>query len=206
MLTLTAPVIGILRGVSEGHFGNIMKASFESGLDAIEVTMNTPGAPGIVERNRKGLSPGKWLGMGTIRNLDEAKTAFNAGAMFFVTPNTDVDVIEFAVSRHIPVIAGALTPTEVYRAWAAGADMVKVFPAGVFGPAYMKDLHGPFDTIPLVAVGGVTIENVREYIDAGAEAVGVGSSLFGKQALKENSWNGIREHVGKFIDQCRTNI
>lgn len=206
MLTLTAPVIGILRGVLESHFGNIMKASFEAGLDAIEVTMNTPGAPGIIERNRKGLAPGKWLGMGTIRNLDEAKTASDAGAMFFVTPNTDVDVIAFAVSRNIPVIAGALTPSEVYRAWSAGADMVKVFPAGVFGPGYMKDLHGPFDNIPLVAVGGVTVENVREFLDAGALAVGVGNSLFGKQALKENSWSDVGVSVAKFIDQCRMNI
>lgn len=203
MLSLNAPVVGILRGISPGMFGNVMKASFDAGLEAIEITMNTPGAPGILEENRKHVSDGQWLGMGTIRNMSEARTAFDAGAMFFVTPNVDTQVIEFAVSRHIPIIAGALTPTEVYTAWHAGADMVKVFPAGVFGPKYIKDLHGPFDDVPLVAVGGVSITNVRDYLNAGAVAVGVGNILFGAQALKDGSFQEIGDHVQKFIEQCR---
>lgn len=198
-----APVVGILRGVSPERFGNIMKASFDAGLEAIEVTMNTPGAPGIIEKSRKDVAKGKWLGMGTIRNVSEAQIAYDAGAMFFVTPNMDTAVIAFAVSRHIPIIAGALTPTEVYAAWNAGADMVKVFPAGVFGPKYIQDLHGPYDSLPLVAVGGVSFSNVKEYLDSGAAAVGVGNSLFGGQALKDGSWSDIGDHVRKFIQQCQ---
>lgn len=206
MLTENAPVIGILRGVIPAHFGGIMEASFEAGLEAIEVTMNTPGAAAIISDSRNRVPKGCWLGMGTIRNLAEAKIAHDAGAMFFVTPNLDVDVIDFAVSRNIPIIAGALSPTEVYAARAAGADMVKVFPASAFGPRYIKDLHGPFDTVPLVAVGGVSMANVREYLDAGAAAVGVGDSLFGKSALTQGLWHEIGQNVQKFIAQCRKNI
>ena len=117
----------------------------------------------MVAEQRPNLPAGKLLGMGTIRNLDEARKAVTAGAMFLVTPNTDAAVIAYAAERRVPVIAGAFTPTEVYAAWSAGAAMVKVFPCGAYGPGYIRDLRGPFDQIPLVAVGGVTRENVKAY-------------------------------------------
>lgn len=196
------PVVGILRGIRPDYFKDIMHASFDSGLQAIEVTMNTENAVQMVSGCRLSVPDGRLLGMGTIRNLDEAKKAADAGAMFFVTPNLDESVIQFANERKIPIITGALTPTEIYKAWAAGADMVKVFPCRVFGPGYIRDLLGPFEHIPLVAVGGVTISNVRDYLSAGACAVGVGTSLFGKEAIKEKNLSLLSENVKNFISCC----
>ena len=202
-MQLDVPVIGILRGIGAEVFGPLMQASFAAGLQAIEVTMNTLGAEEIVAANRDKVPAGKYLGMGTIRNLSEAERAYKAGAMFFVTPNVDPDVIGFAGSKNVPVIAGGLTPTEVYRAWEAGASMVKVFPCrSLGGPQYIRELRGPFDHVPLVAVGGVTRENVGEYLQAGITAVGVGVSLFGKQAVAAKDWVTVGKNVEQFIKRC----
>jgi 2-dehydro-3-deoxyphosphogluconate aldolase/(4S)-4-hydroxy-2-oxoglutarate aldolase len=179
-----------------------MEISFESGLQAIEITMNTDNALQIVSLLKPSVPSGKLLGMGTIRNIREAKEAVGAGAMFLVTPNTDTEVIEYARSNSVPVIAGALTPTEVFSAWSAGAEMVKVFPCRTFGPQYIRDLRGPFEQIPLVAVGGVDLNNITEYFAAGVRAVGASSSLFGRKALSENNIRQLGENVKNFISLC----
>jgi 2-dehydro-3-deoxyphosphogluconate aldolase/(4S)-4-hydroxy-2-oxoglutarate aldolase len=203
-MQLEVPVIGILRGIGAEEFSPLMQASFSAGLQVIEVTMNTPRAERIIATNRDRVPAGNYLGMGTIRNLSEAQKAYEAGAMFFVTPNVDPEVIEFARNKDIPVIAGALTPTEVYKAWEAGAAMVKVFPCRALGgPLYLEELRGPFDHIPLVAVGGVTIENARDHLQAGATALGVGISLFGEQAVSAGDWDTVRNNVEAFIQCCK---
>jgi len=203
-MELDIPVIGILRGVEGDFFGEVMQISFAAGLTAMEVTMNTAGAEEIVREYRPAVPDGKLLGMGTIRTLDEAKRAVGAGAMFLVTPNLDLGVIEYAKAETIPIVAGALTPTEVYAAWSAGADLVKVFPCGAMGgPQYLKDLLGPFDHIRLAAVGGVSLANLQEYFAAGAAAVGVSTSLFGGKALREKNLEQIGHNVKNFIEHCR---
>jgi 2-dehydro-3-deoxyphosphogluconate aldolase/(4S)-4-hydroxy-2-oxoglutarate aldolase len=203
-MELEVPVIGILRGVEGDFFGEVMQISFAAGLTAMEVTMNTPGAEEIVREYRPAVPDGKLLGMGTIRTLDEARRAVAAGAMFLVTPNLDLGVIEYAKAETIPIVAGALTPTEVYSAWSAGADLVKVFPCGAMGgPQYLKDLLGPFDHIRLAAVGGVSLANLAEYFSAGAAAVGVSTSLFGGKALREKNLEQIGHNVKNFIEHCR---
>ncbi|RJR16409.1 MAG: 2-dehydro-3-deoxyphosphogluconate aldolase [Nitrospiraceae bacterium] len=201
-MKLDVPVIGILRGVEAAFFRSIMDVSFVSGLQAIEITMNTDQALNIVSANIASVPSGKLLGMGTIRNLAEARKAVEAGAMFLVTPNTDPEVIRYAKSKSVPIISGALTPTEVYTAWSAGADMVKVFPCRSFGPEYFRELRGPYELIPLVAVGGVDMDNIREYFAAGAGAVGASTSLFGRKALMERDLEAIAQNVKKFIALC----
>lgn len=203
-MKLEVPVIGILRGVEGDFFGEVMQISFAAGLMAMEVTMNTAGAGEIVREYRPAVPRGKLLGMGTIRNLDEARRAVAAGAMFLVSPNLDTGVIEYAKKEGIPIVAGALTPTEVYAAWSAGADLVKVFPCGAMGgPQYIKDLLGPFDHLRLAAVGGVSSANLQDYFAAGAAAVGVSTSLFGGKALREKNLDRIGQNVKKFIEHCR---
>ncbi|MDG4475017.1 bifunctional 4-hydroxy-2-oxoglutarate aldolase/2-dehydro-3-deoxy-phosphogluconate aldolase [Thiovibrio frasassiensis] len=203
-MELDVSVIGILRGVAGDFFGEAMQISFAGGLTAMEVTMNTPDAEKIVREYRSAVPAGKLLGMGTIRNLEEAIRAVAAGAMFLVTPNLDTKVIEYAKAEGVPIVAGALTPTEVYTAWSAGADLVKVFPCGAMGgPQYIKDLLGPFDHLRLAAVGGVSLANLPEYFKAGAAAVGVSTSLFGAKALREKNLDQIGQNVKIFIEHCR---
>jgi len=202
-MNLEVPIIGILRGISKDLFTQLMQISFAAGLQAIEITMNTPGAEEMVAKNRDSVPEGRYLGMGTIRNRAEAEKACAAGAMFLVTPNVDPEVIKFAANKNVPLIAGALTPTEVYRAWSAGASMVKVFPCRALGgPAYIRELHGPYDRVPLVAVGGVNLKNALEYLQAGAAALGVGMSLFGEQALIQKEWAAVSRNVERFIQCC----
>jgi 2-dehydro-3-deoxyphosphogluconate aldolase/(4S)-4-hydroxy-2-oxoglutarate aldolase len=197
---LKVPVIGILRGVDGPFFKRLMAASFEAGLQAIEVTMNTEGAEEMIAANRPLVPEGKLLGAGTVRTRSEAERALAAGAMFLVTPNLDAEVMESARSRKVPVIAGAMTPTEVHAAWKAGAAMVKVFPCGtVGGPRYIRELRGPFEEIPLVAVGGVSRDNVADYFAAGARAVGVSAALFGKTALAGEDLAELTANVKDFI-------
>ncbi len=197
---LETPVIGILRGVDSIFFGQTLKASFASGLQALEVTMNTDNVLEMVSRNRDFVPEGKLLGIGTVCRVKEAILAIDAGAMFLVTPNLNIEVIEYAKSRDVPVIVGALTPTEIFNAQSAGAAMVKVFPCSAMGgPQYIKDLRGPFDTIPLVAVGGVTIDSQNDYFKAGVQAVGVSSSLFGRQALKDKDTPLLSQNVENFL-------
>jgi 2-dehydro-3-deoxyphosphogluconate aldolase/(4S)-4-hydroxy-2-oxoglutarate aldolase len=198
---LDPPVIGILRGISGDFFGPLMDAAFEAGLQAIEVTLNTAHAEAMIAAQRSRVPQGRLLGMGTIRNLDEAKRSLDAGAMFLVTPNTDERVIDYAVSRNIPIVAGAFTPTEVYRAWDCGASLIKVFPCNQLGPEYIESLLGPFDQISLAAVGGVTKENVNAFLNAGAKAVGVGSSLFGRQAMELRQADQVKASVKDFLDR-----
>jgi 2-dehydro-3-deoxyphosphogluconate aldolase/(4S)-4-hydroxy-2-oxoglutarate aldolase len=198
---LNIPIIGILRGIEADFFGPLMSAAFEAGLQAIEVTYNTAHALEMVKEQIPRVPQGKYLGMGTIRNLEEARQAVEAGAMYLVSPNTDIAVIEFAKRRQIPIVAGAFTPTEVYAAWSAGAEMVKVFPCGAMGPGYIRELLGPYDRMPLVAVGGVTADNAASYLQAGARAVGVGSGLFGKEAIARQRPQEIADNVAKFISR-----
>jgi 2-dehydro-3-deoxyphosphogluconate aldolase/(4S)-4-hydroxy-2-oxoglutarate aldolase len=202
-MKLKVPVIGILRGIAGDTLGPLMQAAFAAGLQALEVTMNTPQAEAMIAAQRDRVPAGKYLGMGTVCNSMEAEKAFRAGAMFLVTPNVDPAVIAFGRNKDIPVIAGALTPTEVYRAREAGALMVKVFPCrSLGGPLYIRELRGPFATIPLVAVGGVTMENCRDYLQAGAAALGVGISLFGEEAIKAKDWEAVRTNVEHFLRCC----
>lgn len=201
-MKLDVPVIGIVRGVEARFFGDLMNRAFAAGLQAIEITMNTKDALHIVSSLGPDVPDGKLLGIGTVRNREEAEKAIGAGAMFLVTPNTDTGVIEYANSSKVPVISGALTPTEVYAAWSAGADMVKVFPCSPFGPDYIRDLLGPFERVPLVAVGGVTAENLKDYFDAGATAVGASTSLFGRKAVKEGNLEEIARNVKRFVSLC----
>ncbi len=199
-MNLRVPVIGILRGVDPAFFPDLMGAAFGAGLQALEVTLNTPGGERMVADNLPLVPKGHLLGMGTIRNVPEAERAVAAGAMFLVTPNLDLEVIALARSHQIPLVAGALTPTEVFAAWQAGADLIKVFPCRAMGgPRYIRDLLGPFDHAPLVAVGGVDGDNASDYLAAGARALGVGPPLFGAQALEQRDAMAAAANVRAFI-------
>jgi 2-dehydro-3-deoxyphosphogluconate aldolase/(4S)-4-hydroxy-2-oxoglutarate aldolase len=139
------------------------------------------------------------IGAGTVLTLKDLKTALSAGATFVVSPVVVPAVIGYCAKRKIPVFPGALVPQDVYAAWQAGATMVKVFPAGCFGPEYFKELKGPFDKIDLLACGGVTPENTKAYFKNGASAIAVGSSVFSKDWLTAKKFHLIRARLQAYL-------
>jgi 2-dehydro-3-deoxyphosphogluconate aldolase/(4S)-4-hydroxy-2-oxoglutarate aldolase len=158
------------------RMGEVLAAT---GVPAFEVTLQGADPFGMIRALRAGLGERLLIGAGTVLDVEGAAAAVEAGATFLVMPVTDVEVIGWAVARGVPVFPGALSPTEVLTAWRAGASAIKLFPASVGGPALLRELRGPFPDIPLMPTGGVTADNARALIDAGAVAVGVGSWLAG---------------------------
>ena len=158
------------------HIGEVLAAT---GVPAFEVTLQGAGAFDAIRTLRDVLGERLLIGAGTVLDIQGASAAVEAGATFLVMPVTDVEVIAWGAERGVPVFPGALSPTEVLTAWRAGASAIKLFPASVGGAALLRELRGPFPDIPLMPTGGVTADNARSLIDAGAVAVGVGSWLAG---------------------------
>jgi 2-dehydro-3-deoxyphosphogluconate aldolase / (4S)-4-hydroxy-2-oxoglutarate aldolase len=144
----------------------------EAGIEVLEITLDTPGALDAIRR----WSERATVIAGTVRTLAEAEAAVEAGAQAVVSPVTVREVVDWCSARKVPVVPGALTPTEVELAWQSGASMVKVFPAGLGGPRYMRSLLGPLSDVPLIATGGITPENAADFLAVGAVAVGADSS------------------------------
>ncbi len=195
------PIIGILRGIEPGILEPLIAAIEIAGLKTIEITMNTANAAGLI-RQAAGLSKGRLaLGAGTVLNMDDLKSALDSGATFIVMPVFIKEVVEYCVVNRIPVFPGALSPGEAYTAWSAGATMVKVFPAGLFGAAYFKELKGPFNDMELLACGGVTRENMKAYFTNGASAVSFGASVFKKEWLAVKDFSNVSQSIQKYIQE-----
>jgi 2-dehydro-3-deoxyphosphogluconate aldolase/(4S)-4-hydroxy-2-oxoglutarate aldolase len=179
-----APVVAILRR-PKIDLQFCVEALISSGIRLIEITMDSDQAEPLL-RSKK---PNKtiFFGAGTITTMDRAKKALFAGAQFFVTPNFNPEVIHFAREHGVPIFAGAMTPTEIFAAYNAGANAIKVFPAGTLGAQYFREIRGPLADIPLVATGGITVANAASFFEAGAIAVGVGSVLIPKDDRIESA-------------------
>ena len=195
-------VIGIIRVSTAQDLIRIAKALREGGLSCLEITMTTPGALRAIEEAR-GELPDVLMGAGTVLDAPTARQAILAGAQFLVTPTVELDVIETAHRYGVPVIPGAMTPTEILTAWEAGADMVKVFPASVLGPEFIKAVHGPLPQIPLVPTGGITADNAGEFIRAGAAMVCAGGWLVDKKAVAEGRYEVLTEKARRLVEAVR---
>jgi len=200
------PVMGILRGIRPGQIEPLVEAVISSGLETIEITMNTKGAEAMIKR-AAALGRGKLsLGAGTVLNMAGLKSALSAGATFIVTPVFIPEVMKYCLRRKIAVFPGAFSPLEIYNAWRLGATMVKVFPAKFFGPEYFKELKGPFDDIKLLACGGVTPENIGAYFSNGASAVSFGASVFRKEWLEAGDFLSIRNLIKGYLKQLPPDV
>lgn len=188
--TAAAGMVMIIRGVPPDWAVPIGEALLAADVDVMEITLNTPKALEMISDLRANLGEQMAIGAGTVLSVADAKSALAAGAEFFVSPHFDPEIVAFANENDCMVVPGAFTPTEVFMALRAGADIVKVFPANIVGPRFFKDLHGPYGQIPLLPTGGVTVENAGTYIRHGALALGVGAGLLDWQSL-----NGRFERV-----------
>ena len=165
--------------------------------------MTTPNALEVIRNARQACGDSAAIGVGTVMDAPTANAAVLAGAQFVVAPITDLPTIELCRREGVPVFPGAMTPTEIVRAWQAGADMVKVFPTTSLGATFIRDLRGPFPQIKLIPTGGVTLETVGDFIKAGSTAVGVGSSLVTKAALKNRDFASIKATAEEFLKRVR---
>ncbi len=194
------PVLGILRGVESDIIEPLIETVISAGLGTLEITMNTEGAAGLIKKAKQVSSGSLTLGAGTVLTMKDLKSALDSGATFIVMPVLVNDVVKYCVKNKIPVFPGALSPQEIYQAQEAGATMVKVFPAKFFGPAYFREIKGPFDKIELLACGGVTPENLKDYFASGAGAVSFGASVFRKDWLLNKDFQSVGQVIRRFMN------
>lgn len=188
-----APIVAILRRLTVDPV-RCIEQLFQHGIRLVEITMDTPDAVKVLESFRSRVPANCFLGAGTVTDMARAEAALAAGASFIVTPNVNLEVIRAVRAHGIPVLPGALTPTEIWTAANAGADFVKVFPASAVGPRYFRELRGPFAQIPFMASGGINLENAAEFIKFGADALGLGGGLIPKS-------NGDFDHCAALAHQ-----
>ncbi len=193
------PVLGIMRGVEHDLIEPLMEAVIDAGLETIEITMNTGGAAESIKKARRVAGKRLTIGAGTVIDGKSLKAALDAGASFIVMPVLVKDIVAYCVKNKIPVFPGALTPQEIYNAWTSGATMVKVFPSGLLGPAYFKEIKGPFADIELLACGGVTPENIISYFENGADAIAFGASVFRKDWLAKKDFQAVRDRIKDYL-------
>lgn len=171
--------MAIGRGLPPDRVERIAEGLVAGGIRAFEITLNSPDALAGISTLAARWDGRLLVGAGTVLDIDGAQQAVDSGARFIVSPHTDPALIDWAVGRGRPVFPGAFSPTEILAAWNAGATAVKLFPASVVGPAFVREFRGPFRDIPLIATGGVTLESAPWFLAAGAAAVGMGSWLTG---------------------------
>jgi 2-dehydro-3-deoxyphosphogluconate aldolase/(4S)-4-hydroxy-2-oxoglutarate aldolase len=198
-------IIAVVRADSGGDdLVRVVEAVAAGGVHCIEVTMTTPGALDCIETAAKKLAGADvLLGVGTVLDAETCRMAILAGAEYVVSPTLSVAAIRMARRYGKPIIPGAYTPTEILAAWEQGADLVKVFPASVGGPEYIKALKGPLPQVPLVPTGGVELENIADFLKAGASALGVGGNLVSKKLVAARDFKGLTENAKRFAEAVR---
>ena len=194
-------VVAIMRANNSDHLLIAADAIKAGGVNAIEVTMTTPDALDVIKKATTKYGDDVIFGIGSVLDSETARAAILAGAQFVVCPTLDLKTIAICKRYSVPVMPGAYTPTEVLTAWQAGADMVKIFPASVGGPGFIKALKGPLPQIKLVPVGGVSLDNTADFIRAGAETVGVGGSLINQKLLQAKEFDAIADNARRYCEE-----
>lgn len=188
-----------MRAPSGELLADVAEALLAGGVEAMEVTFTVPKAASVIEQVADRLGEKIVLGAGTVLDAETARMAILAGARFIVAPNVNLEVIRLCRRYSCPVMPGALTPTEVVSAWEAGADVVKIFPSDLTGPAYLKALHGPLPQIRLMPTGGVNLETAAAFLKAGACALGIGGSLVDPKAIANKDFQAITDLARQYV-------
>jgi len=199
-------LVAIIRLERLDHAQELVNVLLDAGVRCLEFTLTNPDAPRWIRRlldEDKRFENGEaCIGIGSVRNVDEAKMVLDAGAQFVVTPITSVKIIEVCVQRKVPIASGAFTPTEIATAWDAGANIVKVFPARVLGPGYIRDVRAPLPYLQLMPTGGIDASNASDYLRAGAIAVGIGGQLCPVNLVEKKDWDTILQSARRIVEAC----
>jgi 2-dehydro-3-deoxyphosphogluconate aldolase/(4S)-4-hydroxy-2-oxoglutarate aldolase len=179
-------IVPVIRAATPELALRAARAVLAGGISIFEITMTVPDAPSVIHALVAELGARALVGAGTVLDAEAARACLDAGAAFVVSPGLDLGTVAAVHARGVPMMPGALTPTEVIAAWKSGAEMVKIFPCGAMGgPQYLRALRGPLPQVKLLPTGGVTLQNAGEYLAAGATALGIGSELVDPVALAE---------------------
>lgn len=200
---LDSGVVAIVRLDSAGQLGQVARAIKAGGVDVIEFTMTTPGALDIIAASTQEFGDEVLLGAGTVLDAETARAAILAGARFIVSPTLNPATVELCHRYSVIAVPGTFTPTEILTAWEWGADLVKVFPASVGGPGYIKAVLAPLPQVRLVPTGGVDQQNAADYIQAGAAAVAVGGRLVDKKLVAAGDFNALTETARELVAAVR---
>jgi 2-dehydro-3-deoxyphosphogluconate aldolase/(4S)-4-hydroxy-2-oxoglutarate aldolase len=190
---LDGGIVAVVRAESGASLVKVVQALAEGGVLAAEVTFTVPDAIDVIRQVRREVGDAIVLGAGTVLDPETARAALLAGAEYIVAPTLNLEVIRLCHRYDKAVMPGAFTPTEILAAWEAGADLVKVFPADVGGPAYLKAIRGPLPQIRLMPTGGVDLDTAEAFLKAGACCLGVGSSLVAPKAIAAGDFGRIRD-------------
>ena len=193
-------IVAIVRGTGIESLLKIAEALSEGGVRVIEVTLNTPGAIEMIAQLEKEFGDEMLIGAGTVLDPETARSVILAGAKFVLGPTLNLDVSKLCKRYNTVYVPGVLTPTEIIKAWEAGAQIVKIFPAGALGSRYIKELRGPLPQVEMMPVGGVTVDNTAEFIKAGATALGIGGELVDRNAVEEGRFELLTEKARRFIE------
>ena len=197
-------VVAVIRLKDPARLRAVMDAMMEGGVRALEVTMTVPRAIELIRELAPALPAGFLLGAGTVIDPVTARAVIDAGASFVVSPVFRPDVIAACHERDVPAMPGCFSPTEILAAHECGADIVKVFPATMLGPQFIKDVRAPLPQVKLMPTGGVTLENAGDWIRAGAVAVGLGSALLDANAIDGNQWDVIAANARRVVASVRS--
>ncbi len=194
-------IVAIVRLDDLSAAGNITKALIAGGIRAIEFTLTNEAAVSTIAEIVNLVDESVAIGAGSVVNADQARAVAEAGAQFVVSPVCKREVIEACLALDLPTMPGAFTPSEIQQAWEWGAAVVKVFPANHLGKRYIKDVMAPLPHLRLMPTGGVNADNLREFLDFGAFALGVGSALINKEAVAGRDWKRLEAEARRYVDQ-----
>ncbi|WP_134705194.1 bifunctional 4-hydroxy-2-oxoglutarate aldolase/2-dehydro-3-deoxy-phosphogluconate aldolase [Ammoniphilus sp. YIM 78166] len=196
-------VIAVIRRIPEDKVERVADSLVEGGVTALEVTIDSPGAFAVIRKLSARFGDRAIIGAGTVVDSESARLAIDSGASFIFSPSLHQDVIRTALRYGKVVVPGVMTPTEMIQAIEWGADMVKIFPASGLGVQYIKDIKGPFPYIPVIPTGGVKLDNVSSFIQAGVSAVGIGGNLLDPKAIQDHNFMAITEIAKRYVTAVR---
>jgi 2-dehydro-3-deoxyphosphogluconate aldolase/(4S)-4-hydroxy-2-oxoglutarate aldolase len=196
---LDCGIVAVVRSPDSQQLVEVARALADGGVSVVEITMTVPDALEVLRRVRQALGERLLLGAGTVLDTETARAAFLAGAEYIVAPTLNLDVIRLCQRYDKLVMPGAFSPTEILAAWEAGADIVKVFPADVVGPAFFKAVRAPLPQVRLMPTGGVDLNTAAAFLRAGACCLGIGGQLVEAKAVAERNFDRIRDLARQYV-------
>ena len=201
---LSSKVVAVIRMSNSDDALSVIEAISEGGIKCIEITMTVPNAVSVIDYLKHSIDKDVLIGAGTVLTEVQAREVIKAGVQFVVSPVFDPRMLQIGTEAGVVTIPGAFSPTEIYKAWNSGADIVKIFPASVLGTEFIRGLKGPMPDIRLMPTGGVTIDNAADWIRSGASVVAIGGDLLDKKAIQDRRWNVISERARRLVEGCQS--